>query len=155
MTEKRVVDPDTGGMKGQKLAQAHAMPASVLLELAEHYGKGIAKYPDAEGGVPNYTRGYAWSLSYDAAMRHLLQFWEGEDVDPETGTKHVIAAAWHCLALALFMDTHREKDDRWEEQTPLHSVQWAVGATDEEIEKWQRALDENIAYRRPSGIRRR
>ena len=114
MSEKRIIDPETGGEKGQKLAQFSKIPASVLTELAEHYGKGSLKYPDAK--VPNYSRGYAWSLSYDAAMRHLAQFWAGEDRDTETGTKHAVAAAWHCLALAYFMDHHREKDDRWDKR---------------------------------------
>ena len=44
---------------------------------------------------------------YAAAMRHLTQFWAGEDLDPGEGSKHVIAAAWHCFALAQFMDEHR------------------------------------------------
>lgn len=112
--ETRIKDA-TGGEKCTKLAQMADIPASVLLELMEHYGKGREKYPgNAEG--PNYSKGYAWSLSYNACMRHLLQFWGGEDIDQETGSKHVIAAAWHCLCLALFMDRHPEKDDRWERE---------------------------------------
>lgn len=110
--EIRVTDPTTGGQKGSKLAQVSAIPADVLLELAEHYGKGRSKYPDTDG-IPNYAKGFAWSLSFDAAMRHLLQFWSGEDRDDETGSKHAIAAAWHCINLALLMETHPEKDDRW------------------------------------------
>ena len=105
------VDPDTGGRKGKKLARFSLIPVEPLWELAEHYGKGALKY-DAR----NYELGYNWSLSYDAVMRHLNQFWNGEDIDPETNTKHVIAAAWHCLALALFMKIHPEKDDRPKKQ---------------------------------------
>jgi hypothetical protein len=107
------IKSDTGGEKCSKLAQMADIPPSVLLELMEHYGKGREKYPgDAKG--PNYTKGYPWSLSFNAAMRHLLQFWAGEDLDEETGSKHVIAAAWHCLGLALFMDIRKNQDDRWE-----------------------------------------
>ena len=112
-TEIRTTNETTGGQKGSKLQRFGSIPASVLLELAEHYGKGVRKYPNTGKG-PNYTRGYEWHLSYEAAMRHLTQFWAGEDEDPETGSKHVIAAAWHCITLALFMETHPELDDRWE-----------------------------------------
>lgn len=106
--EVRSVDPDSGAMKGVKLARFSLIPPSVLYELAEHYGKGAEKYDDH-----NYLKGYDWSKSYDALQRHLNQFWHGEDYDEETGSKHMIAAAWHCIALAKFMDIHRDKDDRW------------------------------------------
>lgn len=105
--ETRVVDPDTGGEKGSKLARMDLIPVKPLTELAEHFGKGCKKYSPR-----NWERGYDWSLSYAAAMRHLTQFWGGEDLDAETQSKHVIAAAWHCLALAEFMETMRSKDDR-------------------------------------------
>lgn len=106
-SEHRVVNETTGGEKGQKLARMDLIPAKPLYELAEHFGKGCKKYTDR-----NWERGYKWSLSYGAAMRHSVQFWDGEDLDPETGSKHAIAAAWHWLAIAEFMETHPELDDR-------------------------------------------
>ena len=105
--EVREKDPTTGAEKGSKLARFDLIPEAPLWELAEHYGRGAQKYAER-----NYERGYKWSLSFAAAMRHLWAFWRGEDRDPETGTRHVICAAWHCLALALFAETHPEKDDR-------------------------------------------
>lgn len=105
--EKRVVDPDTGGEKGTKLARFDLVPVRPLTMLAEHYGRGATKYADR-----NWERGYNWSLSYAAAQRHMNQFWGGEDLDPETGTPHVLCAAWHMFSLAEFMLTHPEKDDR-------------------------------------------
>lgn len=110
------VDSTTGGMKGAKTAQMHLIPASILLQLADHYGKGELKYASDADGTPNFSKGYKWSLSYDALQRHMLQFWSGEDLDAETGTKHVIAALWHCIFLALMMDSHPELDDRWEHE---------------------------------------
>ena len=116
--EVRMVDPVTGAEKGSKMARFDLLPTGPLWELAEHYGKGSRKYADH-----NWARGYRWSLSYAALMRHLLQFWAGEDYDdhfPEcppdctahTGSKHIIAVAWHAMALAEFMDSHPELDDR-------------------------------------------
>jgi hypothetical protein len=97
----------TGGEKGSKLARFDLLPVGPLTELAEHFGRGAQKYEDR-----NWERGYDWSLSYAALMRHLTQFWAGEDIDPETGGKHIIAVAWHALALAQFMDRNREFDNR-------------------------------------------
>ena len=105
--EERVVNESTGGQKGRKLARTDLLPAKALWLLAEHYGKGGTKYADR-----NWELGVNWSLNYGAALRHLLQFWQGEDADEETGSLHVIAAAWHCLALATYAETHPELDDR-------------------------------------------
>lgn len=44
LPEVRVVDPTTGGEKGSKLARFSLIPPEFLWALAEHYGKGAAKY---------------------------------------------------------------------------------------------------------------
>lgn len=108
LDEVRLTSP-TGGQKGSKLARADLIPPSVLWEIAEHYGKGAHKYDDN-----NWMKGYDWKLSYASALRHLLKFWTGEDYDDEFDppTKHVVAAAWHCIALAWFMDNMPEYDSR-------------------------------------------
>jgi len=105
--EVRVTDPTTGGQKGSKLAEFAMIPPKPLWELAEHFGKGAQKYSSN-----NWCKGYKWSYSYSALQRHLNQFWSGEDIDPETNSKHMIAAAWHCLALAWFMDNRKSLDNR-------------------------------------------
>ena len=100
--ETTVTDPDTGGRKGQKLARFDMIPSDVLWELAEHYGKGESKYPSDETGLPNWQRGYDWRLSVAALERHLHQFLQGQDADPETGSSHLVAVIWHAIALRWF-----------------------------------------------------
>lgn len=107
MSEVRVKDPRTGGEKGSKLARFDLIPADVLLQFAEHYGKGAEKYEDR-----NWERGYAWGLSFAAMMRHAWAFWNGEDIDPETGSHHMIAVMFHAAALVRFTEAHPELDDR-------------------------------------------
>lgn len=97
----------TGGQKGVKPERYDLIPIRPLAELARHYARGAEKYDDH-----NWRKGYEWSKNYAAAMRHLTAFWNGEDVDPETGTPHVIAAAWHCFALEEFRHSHPDFDDR-------------------------------------------
>lgn len=63
----------------------------------------------------NWRRGYDWSLSYAALQRHAWAFWNREDIDEETGSKHLIAAAWHCLTMAHWMNNPelaQKYDDR-------------------------------------------
>lgn len=105
--EIRVVNEETGGEKGQKLARFDLIPAKPLWAVAEHYGKGARKYADR-----NWERGYAWSLSIGALERHLNLFKQGETLDEETGSPHLAAVVFHALALLEFSETHPELDDR-------------------------------------------
>jgi dATP/dGTP diphosphohydrolase, N-terminal len=105
--EVRTVDPTTGAEKGRKLARFDLIPPRPLWQVAELYGRGAKKYADR-----NWEKGYAWSLSYAAAQRHLSQFWAREDTDTELGMPHLAAAVFHILALMEFTRTHPEKDDR-------------------------------------------
>lgn len=112
LKEVRIVDPRSGGEKGSKLARFSLIPAEFLWALAEHYGVGAFKYADR-----NWEKGYAWGLTVDALERHLNQFKLGErydnhkpdcpdDCKEHTGSHHLIAAAWHCVALFIF-DTRK------------------------------------------------
>lgn len=105
--EVRVTDPTTGGAKGQKLFRTDLLPADALLAVAEHFGRGARKYEDR-----NWEKGYAWSLSYAALLRHLLAFWGGEDIDEETGSLHLQAVGFHALALLAFSLRDAGTDDR-------------------------------------------
>lgn len=106
--EVRIVNPETGGAKGRKAERMDLLPWDALRrDIAPHYAVGAEKYDDH-----NWRRGYAWSLSFGAMMRHAAQFWAGEDMDPETHTPHMAAVVFHALALLVFMREHPTLDDR-------------------------------------------
>lgn len=105
--EVRITDPKTGGQKGQKPAQLSYLPFDSLAEVSKVYQYGASKY-----ARDNWKKGYKWSLNFDAMMRHMFAFWEGEDLDPESGCAHVGHACWHALTLLWFMKHHKEGDDR-------------------------------------------
>lgn len=111
-----IVNPQTGGVKGQKLARYDLIPPVALQAVAERFGEGAKKYGDR-----NWELGYSWSLNFAALNRHLWAFWGGEDLDPETGTPHLDAVIWHAMVLRTFMDIHPEMDDRSSDtsSTPL------------------------------------
>src|SRR5437867_12565425 len=90
-------DAITGGQKGTKLARFSLIPSEFLWALAEHYGVGARKYEDR-----NWEKGYKWSQSLDALQRHLHQWILGEKLDPETGSHHLIAVAWHACAIFIY-----------------------------------------------------
>lgn len=103
----------TGARKAGNQERYDLIPTEPLRLLALHFGRGSEKY-----AARNWEGGYDWSLSYAALQRHANQFWAGEDMDPETGTPHIVAVAWHAMALAEFMNTHPGFDDRASAKIP-------------------------------------
>ena len=106
--EIRIVDPETGGEKGRKPARFDLVPADALWAIAEHFGRGAEKY----GEDRNWEKGYDWSLSFAAMMRHAWAWWGGEDLDEETGSSHMVAVAWHAMVLVANEMRQSGTDDR-------------------------------------------
>jgi hypothetical protein len=101
------VTSDTGGEKGRKQERMDLIPPEPLWELARVYGFGATKYDDH-----NYLKGYDYSLSFGALLRHVTQWMNGEDNDPESGLHHLAHAAWHCFALMMYQAHGLGTDDR-------------------------------------------
>lgn len=135
MTEEVRRVSATGGEKGEKLAQLGSVDPLALYKLAEVSGFGAAKY-----SRHNFLNGYDWSLSFDAMTRHMLQFWMGEDNDPESGLPHTLHAAWHGLALASFLLRGLGTDDRYK------GADEALRAADEAFQHDLDALTTWVAY---------
>jgi hypothetical protein len=77
---------------GIKKAPLHLVPTGPLYEVGLAMLEGGRKY-----GAHNFrAAGTRASVYYDAAMRHINQWWEGEDIDPESGVHHLMKAA-ACL----------------------------------------------------------
>jgi hypothetical protein len=78
---------------GCKKPSLQSVPCPVLFEL------GAAMMEGWKYGRHNYRIvGVRASIYYDAAMRHLMKWWEGEDVDPDSGLSHVVKAM-ACLTV--------------------------------------------------------
>lgn len=101
------VTASTGGQKGSKDRRYDLIPVGPLDDLSRLYAFGASKY-----AAHNWRKGYPWSLSYAALQRHATQFWNGEDLDEETGLPHLAAVAFHAFALLEFAKSYREGDDR-------------------------------------------
>ncbi len=83
------------------------LPVKPLEAIVNIYTYGANKYDDN-----NWRSGIQWGRIFSASMRHMWAFWRGEDFDPESGLPHLAHAAFGCLTLLEYMETHRELDDR-------------------------------------------
>lgn len=110
---------------GIRKASMSCIPAPFLMALGTAMAEGAMKY-----GRHNYRiAGVRVSVYYDALMRHMTAYWEGEDIDPESGEHHMIKAA---ACIAVMYDSFRYgnlKDDR----PPKH------------IDGWQKQHNEAVA----------
>lgn len=132
MTEVRTVNEQTGGEKGMKLARFDLLPVGPLTEIAEHFGRGASKYADR-----NWELGYEWSKSFAALQRHAWAFWGGETYDPELGSHHLAAVAFHAMAMMEWGRTRPDLDDRPSvEEGPLPVPEGTVrlGVVDGDVE---------------------
>lgn len=85
----------------------HLLPPELMIEVGKVLQFGAVKYAPR-----NWELGMDWHRPYAALLRHMLSWWGGEDLDPETGLSH-LAHAGCCIAFLIAYDQRRiGKDDR-------------------------------------------
>lgn len=95
------------------------LPLRVLSGVALALLEGARKY-----GRHNYRRvGVRASVYMDAAGRHLSAWWEGEDIDPDSGLSHIDKAIASLVVLRDCMHAGNWVDDR-----PPRAVEWMAEA---------------------------
>lgn len=110
--------------------------APVIAELGLAMMEGARKY-----GRHNYRdAGVRASVYYDAVMRHMMAWWEGEDVDPDSGLSHITKAIASLAVLRDSMLNKNYEDDRPPKLDPLWllSLNEQAGAI---IDKYPNAVD--------------
>ena len=89
-------------------APMSTVSAPVMAEIGVAMLEGACKY-----GFANYrVVGVRASVYYDAALRHLFSWWEGEDIDPDSGLSHVTKAITSLVVLRDAMLQSMVQDDR-------------------------------------------
>lgn len=83
------------------------IPRCALEAEAEAFAYGARKY-----GRGNYKNGFDWSRLIDAAMRHIVAFNEGENLDAESGLSHLAHARASLAMLLWHVKNKAGKDDR-------------------------------------------
>jgi len=93
---------------GAKKAKFSTIPAGVIFDIGLAMLEGAMKY-----GRHNYRGiGVRASIYYDASMGHIADWWEGEDVDPDSGLSHITKAIASLVVLRDAMMQDKLTDDR-------------------------------------------
>lgn len=93
---------------GIKKVPMSCIPAPVLAEVGLGLMEGARKY-----GRHNYrVAGARASVYYDAAMRHLMDYWEGTDIDPDSGINHISKAIATLMVMRDCQMNNMLTDDR-------------------------------------------
>lgn len=79
------------------------LPYDALAEVGKVLTLGASKYGDR-----NWEKGIDYGRVYAALQRHVTAWWQGQDVDPETGLSHMA----HCAANALFLLAYERRGRR-------------------------------------------
>lgn len=100
---------------GVRKAALHAIPSTALFQMGRAMMQGKQKY-----GLVNWReKRVSSSVYFDAAMRHLWSWWEGEGIDLESDCPHLA----HVMAnAAILLDAQALgtlRDDRPAYQAPI------------------------------------
>ena len=93
---------------GSTKAPASTLSRIVAAEIALGMLEGACKY-----GRHNYrVAGVRASVYFDATMRHIAAWWEGQDIDPESGIHHLSKAMASLFVLRDAQIHGKVYDDR-------------------------------------------
>ena len=74
---------------------------------------GVLAYGEKKYGRFNWKKGIETSRTYDAAMRHLLKWNDGVDLDEESGHSHLLHSAVNLMMLYITLQDNKEMDNRY------------------------------------------
>ena len=84
------------------------LPYEALEEVAKVLMFGANKY-----GKNQWRGGFDYTRLISAAMRHMHQLNNGEDVDAESGISHAAHVIANMMFLLWMIRNQKGKDDRW------------------------------------------
>jgi hypothetical protein len=116
-TSDDVKDTNPKASIGIRKAPLSTVPGNVLAEMGVAMLEGASKY-----GRHNWrVSGVRASVYYDAAMRHLIAWWEGEDIDPDSGMSHITKLLACMAVMRDAMHQDLLTDDRPPRSSPFYS----------------------------------
>lgn len=113
----RTKDTNPKDAVGSMKVPLSTVPAQIIAELGLALLEGAIKYRRH-----NYRiAGVRASVYYDATLRHLLAWWEGQDTDPDSGLSHITKAMASLTVLRDAMIQGMLNDDR---PPPVKDTNW-------------------------------
>lgn len=139
MTTKQTNPKDAVGTRKWRVFST--IPMTVMWELGVALMEGARKY-----GRHNYrVSGVRASVYVDAAMGHVSQWWEGENVDNDSGLSHITKAIASLVVLRDAMIQSQLVDDR-PPQAPVGAVRNDLqNVVDELFERYPEAVEAHTA----------
>jgi hypothetical protein len=87
------------------------LPFRVLAEVAKAMQWGLSSGKYVRDGWRLSTND--WSDVYDAGIRHVGQWWDGEELDPESGVSHLAHGICNFMFLLYYSLTGARGDNRF------------------------------------------
>lgn len=123
---------------GSKKAGLSCCPSQPVMEAGLAMLSGALKY-----GRHNWRHTSVMaSIYYDAALRHLMAWWEGEDPDPESGISHLAHAVASLLILRDADMQGTLRDNRPANGAPLWQTQMNAEAKRLVEERFAKAAED-------------
>src|SRR5688572_29793649 len=114
MTKKDTNPKDAVGVQKPPMS---TVPSPVLMEVGLAMLEGALKY-----GRHNYRdAGVRSSVYYDATMRHMMRWFEGEDIDPDSGLSHITKA---IASLVVLRDAQMQGKVAFDDRPPAADPAW-------------------------------
>jgi len=105
---QKIKDSNPKDAIGIKKVPFSTVSATVVAEIGLAMLEGGRKY-----GRHNYRKiGVRASVYYDAFMRHITAWWEGENIDPDSGLNHLTKAMACLVVLKDAINVNNWVDDR-------------------------------------------
>jgi hypothetical protein len=89
-------------------ARFDLVPWAAIEEIAQVLTFGGKKYGDN-----NWCRGARWGRYFAGLCRHIFAWWQGENLDPETGYSHLAHAGCCLIFLMEYQRNSWGTDDRF------------------------------------------
>jgi len=99
--------PNKGIKHDDGKPQLSFVARSLLVAIATIMESGAEKY-----GRDNWKLGMDWHRPYDALLRHLTAWWEGESLDDDSGMSHLNHAVCELMFLIEYEQKGIGHDDR-------------------------------------------
>jgi len=110
LVNKSKKDTNPKAWFGSQKPSMNSTPTSALIEMGRVFEAGAKKY-----GLCNWRKDpVSASTYYNAIMRHLFSWQDGQDIDPDSveGTKHLAAVMASCAILIDAWEMQVLIDDR-------------------------------------------
>jgi hypothetical protein len=134
---QNIKDSNPKDAVGTKKVPFSTVPGPVVAEIGLALLEGARKY-----GRHNYRAiGVRYSIYYDASLRHLMSWWEGQDIDPDSGLSHITKAIAGLVVLRDSMMQENAVDDRPPKNKNQNWVQDQNKKSADIIEKYPNAKE--------------